>query len=284
MTIAARMPILTASGVMNGVIAIIPAAAGSVASPACSALIPNADGFWKYRLSTYMQRVDRARNDQDRERRADQHLVAQQLEVHQRRAHPPLHHHERPGPGDRDRPGSRSSLPIPSPSRCPRSARAPAGLARPRSAPCRRSRSSASGPDRLTPSPSRSSAAHMPPRSRRRSRTAPASRWCRRAAPPTSGPERRAHCRRRAPDRDRSHLPGTGGGDGQQAHAAGQDRRPCGALDHPPDDDAGAACATARSARTRRRTARDRRGRPAVGPSTSPSAPEVTITAAPTSK
>ena len=42
-----RVPILTASGVMNGVIAIIAAAAGSVATPARSALMPNADGSWK---------------------------------------------------------------------------------------------------------------------------------------------------------------------------------------------------------------------------------------------
>ena len=34
--------------------AIMPAAAGSVASPASNALIPNAAGSWKYRLSTYM--------------------------------------------------------------------------------------------------------------------------------------------------------------------------------------------------------------------------------------
>ena len=52
--IAARLPILTASGVISGVIAIIPAAAGNVASPACNALIPRAAGFWKYRLITYM--------------------------------------------------------------------------------------------------------------------------------------------------------------------------------------------------------------------------------------
>src|SRR2546423_15031402 len=52
--IALREPILTASGVMSGVIAIIAAAAGRVARPACNALIPNADGFWKYKLSTYI--------------------------------------------------------------------------------------------------------------------------------------------------------------------------------------------------------------------------------------
>src|SRR3954447_18214030 len=51
---AAPPPMRPASGVISGVIATIPAAAGSVASPASNALIPNAAGFWKYRLSTYM--------------------------------------------------------------------------------------------------------------------------------------------------------------------------------------------------------------------------------------
>src|SRR4051794_7414775 len=51
---AAPPPMRPASGVISGVIAIMPAAAGSVASPASNALMPNAAGFWKYRLSTYM--------------------------------------------------------------------------------------------------------------------------------------------------------------------------------------------------------------------------------------
>src|SRR4051812_19377214 len=51
---AAPPPIRPASGVISGVIAIMPAAAGSVASPASNALMPNAAGSWKYRLSTYM--------------------------------------------------------------------------------------------------------------------------------------------------------------------------------------------------------------------------------------
>src|SRR5213079_2534129 len=42
--IALREPILTASGVMSGVTAIIAAAAGRVARPACNGLSPNADG------------------------------------------------------------------------------------------------------------------------------------------------------------------------------------------------------------------------------------------------
>ena len=46
-TIAMRVPIFTASGVMSGVTAIIAAAAGSVATPRPSALIPNAAGSWK---------------------------------------------------------------------------------------------------------------------------------------------------------------------------------------------------------------------------------------------
>src|SRR6202012_3930154 len=45
-TIAARVPILTAIGVISGVTAIIPAAAGSVARPAWSGLNPSAAGFW----------------------------------------------------------------------------------------------------------------------------------------------------------------------------------------------------------------------------------------------
>src|SRR3954464_2308729 len=48
-------PSLTASGVISGVARIIMAAAGSVARPASSALIPNAAGSWKYRLSTYIR-------------------------------------------------------------------------------------------------------------------------------------------------------------------------------------------------------------------------------------
>src|SRR5512132_1511123 len=40
-------PILTASLVINGVTAIIAAAAGSVARPASRALYPKAAGFWK---------------------------------------------------------------------------------------------------------------------------------------------------------------------------------------------------------------------------------------------
>src|SRR3954454_22158652 len=40
-------PILVASGVINGVIAIIPAAAGSVARPAWSALMLSVAGSWK---------------------------------------------------------------------------------------------------------------------------------------------------------------------------------------------------------------------------------------------
>src|SRR3974390_2274074 len=46
-TIARRVPIRTAIGVMNGVITIIAAAAGRVAAPATRALIPNATGSWK---------------------------------------------------------------------------------------------------------------------------------------------------------------------------------------------------------------------------------------------
>src|SRR3954468_17840072 len=40
-------PIFPASGVIAGVMAIIAAAAGSVARPASNGLIPNALGFWK---------------------------------------------------------------------------------------------------------------------------------------------------------------------------------------------------------------------------------------------
>src|SRR6186713_3369156 len=42
---AAPPPMRPASGVISGVMAIMPAAAGSVASPASNALIPNAAGF-----------------------------------------------------------------------------------------------------------------------------------------------------------------------------------------------------------------------------------------------
>jgi hypothetical protein len=40
-------PIFDASGVMNGVTMIIPAAAGRVATPACSGFNPSAAGSWK---------------------------------------------------------------------------------------------------------------------------------------------------------------------------------------------------------------------------------------------
>ena len=53
-TIARRVPIFTAIGVISGVTRIIAAAAGSVATPVSSALMPNALGSWKYRLRTYM--------------------------------------------------------------------------------------------------------------------------------------------------------------------------------------------------------------------------------------
>ena len=52
---AMRVPILTASGVISGVMAIIAAAAGSVATPALRALMPKPAGSWKYRLRTYMR-------------------------------------------------------------------------------------------------------------------------------------------------------------------------------------------------------------------------------------
>src|SRR3954469_5847170 len=46
-TIASRVPILTAIGVISGVTRIIAAAAGRVAKPVSSALMPKALGFWK---------------------------------------------------------------------------------------------------------------------------------------------------------------------------------------------------------------------------------------------
>src|SRR5690242_7612962 len=48
-------PIFPASGVMPGVMMIIPAAAGSVARPASNALMPSPSAFWKYRLTTYIR-------------------------------------------------------------------------------------------------------------------------------------------------------------------------------------------------------------------------------------
>src|SRR5689334_4618128 len=51
-TIARRVPILTAIGVISGVTRIIAAAAGSVAKPVWRALIPKAAGSWKYKLRT----------------------------------------------------------------------------------------------------------------------------------------------------------------------------------------------------------------------------------------
>ena len=82
---------------------------------------------------------------------------------------------------------------------------------------------------------------------------------------------------------DRLELPGAGRGDGQQARAAGEDRRAGRAMDHAPADHAGGA------GRERDQRARgDEQRKPPRNtlrrPKTSPSAPEVTITAAPTSE
>src|SRR4051794_10410481 len=52
--IARAPPTLAASGAISGVMAIIPAAAGSVARPASNALMSRPAGFWKYRLSRYI--------------------------------------------------------------------------------------------------------------------------------------------------------------------------------------------------------------------------------------
>ena len=47
MTMASLVPMRAASGVMNGVTRIRPAAAGSVATPVLRGLIPKVAGFWK---------------------------------------------------------------------------------------------------------------------------------------------------------------------------------------------------------------------------------------------
>ena len=65
------------------------------------------------------QRVDRARDDEDRQRRPDEHAVAQEREVDERGARPPLDPagtRRSPPPWSRS---SRASRPRPSPSRCP---------------------------------------------------------------------------------------------------------------------------------------------------------------------
>src|SRR3954465_5087442 len=48
-------PTFAASGAISGVMAIIPAAAGSVARPAWNAFSPSPAGSWKYRLSRYIR-------------------------------------------------------------------------------------------------------------------------------------------------------------------------------------------------------------------------------------
>ena len=65
-------PIFAASGAISGVTAIIPAAAGSVARPAWNAFMPERRRVLEVQAEQVHQRVDRAGDDQDGQRGADQ--------------------------------------------------------------------------------------------------------------------------------------------------------------------------------------------------------------------
>ena len=135
------------------------------------------------------QRVDRAGDDQDRQRRADEHAVAQQLAG--RRAAPSTRRSTRTNTNvadDRDREAAerRGRGPAPVVALAEREhERHEHERDQHRAGPVDRARARSG---RATPGRCAASAGCRRPRSRRRSRTGPASRWCRRARRRRSGP------------------------------------------------------------------------------------------------
>ncbi len=259
-----REPIRVARSLTNGETTIRPTVAGSVASPASSGLMPEAGGVLEVEADDVHQAVDRASPDQDRQRRADEHLVAQQAEVEQRRLHAPLDGDEAEAGGDREREAAERQ----------RRAPAPVGPLREREH-GRHERQGdqqrAGDVDRARP---RRVARLRHGRERQRDaergdrgvdpEQAPASRSCRRARrrragrPPRRPPRRRPRSRRRASAPRRWIRP-----------TAGSSRRPAASSRRRPGSRARRSrprhCPTGRSARRRRRTAAARRRRPCGG-------------------
>ena len=241
-----------ASGVIKGVTAIMPAAAGSVASPAWNASSPSAAGFWKYRLRTYISALIVPATIRIASVEPTSTRVAQQLQVDQRRGGAPL---------DDDEQRRRRDPDDEAPDRLDRRPAPVVALAEPEHDRGQRERDQhRAGPvDRARPRPGRATPGRSPPSVGCTAPAIPAviqNRPCQpvesTSRPPTSGPAAPPAADSAPQQRDRLHLAGAGRGDREQAHAAGQDRRAGGALDHPPADDARRRWSRARSARTRR--------------------------------
>ena len=95
-------PIFEASGVMNGVMMIIPAAAGRVATPACSGLSPSAAGSWKYRLTRYISALIVPATMRIASVEPTRTRLRSRARFDDRRLHAPLDHDEQPAGDDRD--------------------------------------------------------------------------------------------------------------------------------------------------------------------------------------
>ena len=264
-TTAEPRPMRTASGVISGVIAIIAAAAGSVARPAWKRAHPEPVRVLEVQAEDVHEPVDRAGDDQDRERRADEHAVAQQLQVDERCLRPPLDAHEQHGGHDRDHEAT------------DRRGRDPAPVVALAEREDERSEHQRDqhrpGPvDRARPRP----VARLLHRARCASgmqaaaiaasiQKSPCQPVVSTSTPPSSGPSA-PPAADAAPHSVIAFICAVARrGDRQQAHAAGEDRGARRALDHAAADHAGCRPWRARSARTSRRRAPARRGRPSGG-------------------
>ena len=186
------------------------------------------------------QAVDRARDDQDRQCRPDEHLVAEQVEIDDRGGHALLDDHEEHGAdggGDeasecgRRRPAPVAALAEPEHERSEHDGDQDRAGVVDRARPLRVAR--------LLHLGERQRDARGRDRSVEPEQALPAAQLDERSA------DERAHGRPRrrggAPERDRPHLSLARGGDRQEAHPAGQDRGAGSTLDQAPDDDPGAA-------------------------------------------
>ena len=180
-TMANRVPMRAASGVINGVTAIIAGSRGKRRHARLERAHPEGRRILEVEAEDVHQAVDRARHDQDRQRRADEHLVAEQAEIDERGGHALLDDHEEHGADDG---GDEASE---------RRRRRPAPVAALAEREHERNEGDRdqeragvvdrAGPrrGRATPAPWRASAGCTRPRSQRRARTGPASRSGRRA-------------------------------------------------------------------------------------------------------
>ncbi len=239
-TMASLVPMRAAIGVINGVTAIMAAAAGSVATPVFERAHPEGRRILEVETEDVHQAVERARDDQDRQGRPDEHLVAEQREIDDRGGDALLdddeEHRADDGGDEASECGRRRPAPV-------------AALAEPEDerneSDCDQDRAGVvdrAGPlrvARLLHLGERQRDARGRDRSVEPEQALPAAQVDERSA------DERAHgCPRRrggAPDRDRPHLSLARGGDRQEAHPAGQDRRARSTLDQAPDDDPGAA-------------------------------------------